>query len=370
MSVLMISLAGINFNRGMGRYIKMFLPYLCNEFRQNLFIVSNKEIPKELFQIIKSSNSVYLEKKMPYPIFEQFLIPYLIKKYKVKVAYFPANTFPILKPHNTKYIVTIHDLIFLDKNVNPKILRQKIGKLYRAFVVKNGIKKVDLITTVSKTVLKSIESTFNIRIDDTNIIYNPIDFDSVKKYDDKILNMLNLEPKKFLYTISGTADNKNFEFVLKSFSNLKKFCKDIKLVVSGIIYPDNLKYTHMLNALSIKEDVIFTPYVTDEQKNSLMKHCKAFLFLSKAEGFGIPIIEALCQNATVIASDIEVFKEIGNKYIYYVDVKNENCLVDLFIGNNLPKNNPNEVMAYLKSKFDVRILAEKLISKIYEILEE
>jgi len=67
---------------------------------------------------------------------------------------------------------------------------------------------------------------------------------------------------------------------------------------------------------------------------------------------------------------LEVFKGIGNKYIYYVDVKNEKCLVDLFIGNNLPKNNPNEVMAYLKSKFDVRVLAEKLISKIYEILEE
>jgi len=368
---LLISLIGVRFDRGMGEYIRLYLPYLCEEFKDNLFIVSNSELPWDLLQIIAKYNCKLLTEKIPTPIFEQFYIPYIIRQFNIKAAYFPANTFPLIKINDVKYIVTIHDLIFLNKDIKPKKMRQKFGKFYRSFILKKGIKKIDTILTVSYTTLNEIKKVFNnISLTDDNVIYNPFDFSKHIEKDDGILEQLNLKKNNYLYTISGTADNKNLEFVFSAFSKLKNVYPNLKLVVSGIPDKrDQQSYSRLLNSLNIKDSVIFTNYISNEQKASLLSNTKAFLFLSKSEGFGRPLVEALFYGATVIASDIEVFREIGDKYVYYVDIKNNNCLVDFFKNFPSKKFNYEDVVSYLKSKFDVTILSEKLIRKIYSTLE-
>jgi len=369
---LLISLVGIRFDRGIGEYMKLFLPHLCREFKDNLIIVSNSDLPPELLQNILGYKFMFIKKNIPTPILEQFFIPYIIKHYRIRCAYFPANTFPLIKFKNIKYIVTIHDLIFLKKDIQPQQIYQKIDKFYRAFVIKNGIKKIDTIFANSYTTLNEIKNRFNIKyLNKDNVIYNPFCFNKSREKDNSILGLLNLKQGNYLYTISGTASSKNLDFVLRAFSKLNYLNPYIKLVISGIPNKNNqLRYFKFLDLLHIKNSVIFTDYINEKQKNSLIENSKAFLFLSKAEGFGRPIVEALLYGATVIASDIEIFREIGNKYIYYVNINDENCLVDLF--KNFPQNNINklEVYNYLKSKFDVDILSRKLIEKFYKTIEK
>jgi len=369
---LLISLAGIRFDRGMGEYIKHYLPYLCEEFRNRLLIVSNTSIPQELHEIIINNKSKLIKVNLTSPILEQFVVPAIIKHENVRLAYFPANTFPIIKPNNVKYVVTIHDLIFLMKDYNPKILKQKLGKFYRAFILKQGINKIDTIITVSYKTLHDIIKYFklrNVNLDDSNVVYNPIKLIQEDKIDNSILRSLNLKPAEFFYTISGTADNKNLEFCLKAFANLKRIFPNFKLVISGIFSPhDQQKYNSILKSLSIKNSVIFTPYIPEEQKRSLLRNCKAFLFLSKEEGFGRPIIEALLENSIVIASDIEIFREIGGEFIYYVKIDDENCLVNFYINYKPKKIKYEAILTYLKSKFDINVLSNKLIAKIYETM--
>jgi len=367
---LLISLVGIRFNRGMGEYIKLFLPDLCREFKDNLLIISNSDVPPELLQNILGYKSMFIKKNIPTPILEQFFIPYIIKHYRIRCAYFPANTFPLIKFKNIKYIVTIHDLIFLKKDIQPQKIYQKIGKFYRAFVIKNGIKKIDTIFASSYTTLNEIKNRFNIKyLNKDNVIYNPFCFNKSREKDNGILGLLNLKQGNYLYTISGTASSKNLDFVLRAFSKLNYLNPYIKLVISGIPNKnDQLRYFKFLNLLRIKNSVIFTDYITEEQKISLIENSKAFLFLSKAEGFGRPIVEALLYGATVIASDIEIFREIGDKYIYYVNINNENCLVDLFKNFPPKKFSYEDVVNYLKLKFDVTVLSGKLIQKIYSTI--
>jgi glycosyltransferase involved in cell wall biosynthesis len=370
---LLISLVGVRFDRGMGEYIRLYLPYLCEEFKDNLFIVSNSQLPSDLLQIITKYNCKLLIKKIPTPIFEQFYIPYIIKQFNIKTAYFPANTFPLIKIKDVKYIVTIHDLIFLRKDIKPKKLYQKFGKFYRAFILKKGIKKIDTILTVSYATLNEIKTVFNnTSLTEDNVVYNPFDFSKHAGNDDSILEQLNLKKNSYFYTISGIADNKNLEFVFKAFSKLKTADTNIKLIVSGVPNKqDQQSYSRLLNSLNIKDSVIFTNYISNEQKASLISNAKAFLFLSKSEGFGRPIVEALLHGATVIASDIEIFREIGDKYIYYVNINDENCLVNLIdLLKNSHRNNINEVHNYLRTKFDVDILSKKLIKKLYNTIEE
>lgn len=65
-------------------------------------------------------------------------------------------------------------------------------------------------------------------------------------------------------------------------------------------------------------NVHFTGYVSDVQKFDLLRSCKAFIFPSLREGFGIPIVEAALFGVPIICTDIEVFREITfNKAAYF-----------------------------------------------------
>lgn len=56
--------------------------------------------------------------------------------------------------------------------------------------------------------------------------------------------------------------------------------------------------------------------------------CASLVQSSIAEGFGLPVLEALAHGAPVIASDLEVFKEIIGSGITYYEVANSHDLAD------------------------------------------
>jgi glycosyltransferase involved in cell wall biosynthesis len=67
------------------------------------------------------------------------------------------------------------------------------------------------------------------------------------------------------------------------------------------------------------KNVKFIGYISDSDFVLLLKECKAFLFPSFYEGFGIPPLEAMCVGAPVVVSDIPVLKEIFGLSADYVD---------------------------------------------------
>jgi len=58
---------------------------------------------------------------------------------------------------------------------------------------------------------------------------------------------------------------------------------------------------------------------SDEMVINYLKHSSALLFPSFTEGYGLPLIEALAIGTPVIASDLEVFKEIAGNIPEYID---------------------------------------------------
>lgn len=362
---IMISLAGIRFDRGMGEFVRALMPYLAEKYKENLVVISNtSNLPLDIENTLKKYNVYMFLLNLSLPIFEQLVIPFLIKKFNVDIVYFPANTFPLIKPKDVKYVVTIHDLLFFSDET-PKVFRQRLGKVYRRMIVKKGIDKVDLITSPSTKVLEDISTL--LRRDNLKLLYNAFDFDRVKSYETKdILMKLGLSPMNYCYTITGIASNKNFPFLIKAFLKLKQIKPETKLVISGVskeeaisVYGDLLK--------TDEKGFVFTGYIRHEEVLSLMKYSLAFLMLSKDEGFGRPIIEALWVGVLVVASDIPVFREIGKDFVEYVDIKDELCLVKLFRERydeayRKVSFRRNEVIDYVLSNFDAKKVSSELIN--------
>ena len=79
--------------------------------------VSGNKIDNKTHEMLLNSEHSYKQINMPLVVFDQIVIPFLIKKYKPNICWFPANTFPLILNKSCKYIITIHDLIFLLGNL-------------------------------------------------------------------------------------------------------------------------------------------------------------------------------------------------------------------------------------------------------------
>jgi glycosyltransferase involved in cell wall biosynthesis len=93
-----------------------------------------------------------------------------------------------------------------------------------------------------------------------------------------------------------------------------------KLILVGGFENENdkkLLYS-LIDKLNLRDNVIVTGFVEDEEIVQLLNKAKIFISLSTYEGFGLSIIEALACGLPVIASNLEVFHELHKDLLFYV----------------------------------------------------
>ena len=75
-------------------------------------------------------------------------------------------------------------------------------------------------------------------------------------------------------------------------------------------------------------NLVFGGRLSDEDVARLFQRSAALLFCSHAEGFGLPVIEAVACGCPVVASDIEVLREVGQTGCVFVDPCSEQSIAD------------------------------------------
>lgn len=221
---------------------------------------------------------------------------------------------PYFIPKRTKIITVIHDigLILYDD------IQTEDQTNYMRKSLPISIKNSDLIVTVSESSKDDIDQYMNeIGIKrPVEVVYNAPEIIDVEEM---VLSKFNIQNKYFLFL--GTLEpRKNPLQMIKGFHEFtNKYNKDMKLVCAGKkgwLYSNVMKY---IRENGLENKVIFTGYVTDQEKYWLIKKAKGFLFLSRYEGFGIPPLESLSLGTPVLLNDIPVFHELFEDDAIYVD---------------------------------------------------
>lgn len=121
--------------------------------------------------------------------------------------------------------------------------------------------------------------------------------------------------KHFLLSPSADGPNKNNENMVRAFAEFNaKANNKYKLVITSSF---SAQSKDMLSAIS--PDLIFSGHVSDGELGWLYEHCAALLFVSKTEGLGLPVLEAVGAGKKVICSNIKVFREISSSAFYLAD---------------------------------------------------
>lgn len=205
---------------------------------------------------------------------------------------------------SAKIILTIHDLNFLEVKKSRWKQKLRLKKLQRL------INKADALTVISKYTEKAVRENLTIPNIPLKVIYNGNalkTFSSVSKPD--------FVPEgKFFFSIGIIAPKKNFILLIP----LLKHFKDFQLIIAG---NKDHKHVQEIQAVAIKEGVedrlIMPGNVTEEEKYWLYQNCTAFLFPSMAEGFGLPVIEAMSLGKPVFLSRFTSLPEIGGEEAFY-----------------------------------------------------
>lgn len=241
-------------------------------------------------------------------LWEQLSLPMFLHKKKSYALLNLCNLGPILNPG---YVV-LHDISF---KTNPQHLNWKFS-LYYKLITRININRYKHIFTVSNFSKNEIIKNYRINPDKITITYNSAEHLNEVKENSDILKKLKLEEKEFLFSLGSKSPHKNHKFIEKC----AKYNPNILFVVSG----DKNNNVFKEEQDEKLENIIYTGRITDAQMKALYSSCKAFIFPSTYEGFGIPPLEAIqCGCKNIMVSDIPVFREIYGNNVKYINLEEE-----------------------------------------------
>lgn len=302
---ILIDCRTLEFNiRGVGYFLKSLLLELNQIDNKNEYFLFFNSLSNVKEQIKLNSNFKFIEFKATFGVSDIFVIPWLINfEIKPDVVWFPANNCSPFIKKNVKVISTIHDIMFYTQNYK-LFTKQWLGSLYRKLFSLIAVKRANYINTPTLYNIELISNFFNVENSKFFYTYESIPEPNYKEVVD-YKNQLSIN-KKYLYTIAGTSPNKNLSNILESFIQFNQE-NEYQLVISGT------------KEYKIGGDVIFTGYISNDMKHTLLKNCELFLFLSRDEGFGIPPLEAIYHNCNLLMTNIPIFKELYSEATRFTD---------------------------------------------------
>jgi len=228
---------------------------------------------------------------------------------------FTTNFMPLfLLP--SPVVKVIHDL---SPEISPD-LYSKTFRLYHAFLLKSGKYFDRAIGYISKATKDDLEKFYNINEQNKKLLYLPngIPF-KVKNYqrpDDSIYEKYDSDEISFL-VVGRINKAKGFDRILTYCKYLDNFLKNEDSLKGAVLniagkQTDETKEIFK-NADFSNIKVIFHGYMDDESLNSLYINSQFCFFLSRNEGYGLPLVEALWFKSIPILSDIPIFNEIMTK---------------------------------------------------------
>lgn len=300
-------------------------------------------------KILKSKKEI-----SSFPKWDLFEFKKACKKNKATGLSF-SNTAPLGKYCGYAFI---HDIYAVDFPQDFTSKKEKLIKLYCKLNYKNIARNAKKVLTVSAFSKKQIQNAYKVEDSRIEVIPNGWEhFFNVKEDDSIFEKYPDLKKESFYFTLGSLQKRKNLKWIVQ----YAKDHSDEKFAISGKVI-SGLE-SKEISQLKNLENVTLLGYVSDEEVKALMKNCKAFVFPSYYEGFGIPPLEALSVGARIIVAKSASLPEIYGDAAVYIDAQNPCCnLNELLENTNISDTKVKEVL----EKYTYQNAAEKLYKVIFE----
>lgn len=219
-------------------------------------------------------------------------------------------------------VVTIHDLIFLR---HPEYYHQLDVKIYK-WKFHQTVREADRIIAISERTKQDIMELGGVAADRIDVIYqscSPRYASAVSpQLADEVRSRYQL-PERFILSVGSIEARKN---IAEAVSALNHLPEDIHLVAVG----RPTEYAELV-LMSIKQSALegrvhFLHNVPDADLQALYQLAEVFVYPSRYEGFGIPVIEAIHSGLPVVAATGSCLEEAGGPDCLYISPDDEKAM--------------------------------------------
>lgn len=330
---------------GLGSYARTLINDMirCDDQKQLLLYTPYKGRDEYRDQIIKSPlvNFIYPDGKKCKLSKDLWRSKGVVKQLvndNVQIYHGLSGEVPVgLRKSGIKGIVTIHDLIFLR---HPEYYKFFDRKIYE-WKFRKTLKETEYIIAISECTKRDILEFGDFDPDKIFVIYqscNPRFGQEIHEQEmQDVINRYKL-PSRFILCVGTIEERKNLMLAAKA---LKLIPEDIHLVAVGRQTKYAKKVISEANRLGVSNRLHLLSGVTDNELNAIYKKAEVFVYPSRYEGFGIPIIEAIFSGLPVVACSGSCLEEAGGPDCLYVnpdDVEGMAAAVMHMINNEDDRN--------------------------------
>lgn len=286
------------------------------------------------------------------------------KRFYYSVFQYPKNLGFLYSPTHHGFfgersqVITIHDLVPIHHAEG-----RKMQYYYFKYILPKLIKVCKAVFTVSENAKEDICKYYKLSSNFVYVIPNGVD---KRFYTYRNIPEKKQEERPYLLVVGARYFHKNVHEILKNrFFWANKY--SLKIVSTGGTYFESLE--KMVKEYKLEDKVVFFTYVDEDKLLSLYKNCKALIYPSLWEGFGIPPLEALSLDKPVIVSDIPVIREVIGDAGIYIKIGNEKSWGKAFLDIENPQLIQEKISTGEKrlEEYTWEKSGEKLVSSLLDI---
>lgn len=207
-----------------------------------------------------------------------------------------------------RMVATIHDLTFFD---NPEWHESSKVRYFRRAIAL-AVRRADELIVPSQATKERLLAHFP-EAPPITVIYHGVDPSLVPEHGGEIHEEVEL-------CCVGTIEpRKNLPNVLRAFEQLADAHPEFRLRIVGRRGWKTEEFDAVLAAMRHRDRVSVEGYVDEKELRRLLRRSRAMIYPSRAEGFGLPVLEALASGLHVVTSSRSATAEIAGGFAWLVD---------------------------------------------------
>ncbi len=229
-------------------------------------------------------------------------LPRFLKKRNIDLLHMPAMTSPLYS--SCPVVVTIHDAHFI---THPQA-RDQLWLTYFRLAVRATVKRASLLLADSKAAALELEKHLGADREKIRVVYLGATRREILPADEQF----GLEYAPFLLYTGATMLHKNVHTLVEAFAGLVRqpAFSQYNLIIAGVPAEGHNLVLEAISRNGLEDKVHFIGYISESKLAALFTNASLFVFPSKAEGFGLPPLEAMSHGTAVAASNVSCIPEI------------------------------------------------------------
>jgi len=300
---------------GIGRYISGLLPELARLLGRSLTVLASRPDAAIVRALIGGEPELLTVNARPYRLAEQSLLPLSLLRADLDLIHFPHYNLPLVKPGH--FVVTVHDLFPFQF---PEIHSGPLPRAVNQMLMRNAVRRAERIITPSAATALAVKQNFPASADRVLSIPEAADdrFQAARNPEGEAAWQVRLGIRPpYVFYLGQWKAYKNLPMLLDAFKMLRRTHPNAQLVIAG----DDPRHPEVRQAAAVLPEgsVVLPGRLPESAVPDLYRGAAVVVLPSKAEGFGLPVIEAMACGVPVICSDLPVLHELADGVATFCD---------------------------------------------------